>query len=186
MSARSSASRDPRLSLSVQYAVRSQGLPSRAQLRRWTRAALERDARVTVRIVGGGEARTLNHHFRGKNRPTNVLTFVMRERPRLEGDLALCAPVIAREARAQHKSTRAHYAHLVVHGVLHLQGYDHGRAREARVMERRESQIVTRLGYPDPYGSEREEREERRREKRGAKSGRIASRLTPHASLAHG
>ncbi len=151
MSARQAASRDPRLRLSVQYAVRSQGLPSRAQLRRWARAALERDARVTVRIVGGNEARALNHNFRGKNRPTNVLTFVMRERPRLEGDLALCAPVIAREARAQHKSTAAHYAHLVVHGVLHLQGYDHGREREARAMERRETQIVTCLGFPDPY-----------------------------------
>ncbi len=152
MSARQAACRDPRLRLSVQYAVRSQGLPSRAQFRRWARAALERDARVTIRIVAGVEARALNHHFRGKNHPTNVLTFVMRERPRLEGDLALCAPVIAREARAQHKSAAAHYAHLVVHGVLHLQGYDHERKREARAMERRETRIVNRLGYPDPYG----------------------------------
>ncbi len=143
--------RDPRLNLTVQYAVRSQGLPSRGQLRRWARAALERDARVTVRIVGGGEGRALNRHFRGKNRPTNVLTFVMRERPWLEGDLALCAPVIAREARDQHKSAAAHYAHLVVHGLLHLQGYDHERNREAREMERRETRIVTRLGFPDPY-----------------------------------
>lgn len=151
MSVRPSASCDPRLRLSVQYAVRSRGLPSRAQLRRWARAALERDARVTVRIVGGGEARMLNHDFRGRNHPTNVLTFVMRERPQLEGDLALCAPVIAREARSQRKSARAHYAHLVVHGVLHLQGYDHARKRDARAMERKESRIVTRLGFPDPY-----------------------------------
>jgi len=153
MIARPSVSRDPRLRMTVQYAVSSRGLPSRTQLRRWARAALEHDARVTVRIVGGNEARALNHHFRGKNRPTNVLTFVMRKRPRLEGDLALCAPVIAREARAQRKSTAAHYAHLVVHGVLHLQGYDHERERQARVMERREAQIVTRLGFPDPYRS---------------------------------
>ncbi len=151
MTARPAVSRDPRLRMTVQYAVRSRGLPTRAQLRRWARAALEHDARVTVRIVGGSEARTLNHHFRGKNHPTNVLTFVMREPPRLEGDLALCAPVIAREARAQRKSTAAHYAHLVVHGVLHLQGYDHDRQREARAMERRETQIVKRLGFPDPY-----------------------------------
>jgi probable rRNA maturation factor len=135
----------------VQYAVRSRSLPSRGQLRRWARAALERDARVTVRIVGGSEGRALNRHFRGKNHPTNVLTFVMQERPRLEGDLALCAPVIAREARDQHKSAAAHYAHLVVHGVLHLQGYDHERGREAREMERRETRIVTRLGFPNPY-----------------------------------
>jgi probable rRNA maturation factor len=141
----------PRLGLAVQYAVRARGLPSPAQLKRWARAALERDARVTVRIVGRGEARALNRDYRGRNHPTNVLTFVMRERPRLEGDLALCAPVIAREARSQHKSTAAHYAHLVVHGVLHLQGYDHQREREAQAMERRESRIVTRLGFPDPY-----------------------------------
>ena len=141
----------PRLGLAVQYAVRARGLPSPVQLRRWARAALERDARVTVRIVGRSEARALNRDFRGMNHPTNVLTFVMRERPRLEGDLALCAPVIAREARSQKKSAAAHYAHLVVHGVLHLQGYDHQREREAQAMERRESRIVTRLGFPDPY-----------------------------------
>ena len=172
--------------MSVQYAINARGLPSRVQIRRWVRAALKRDARVTVRIVGNGEARALNRHFRGKDYPTNVLTFVMRERPRLEGDLALCAPVIAREARAQGKSAAAHYAHLVVHGLLHLQGYDHVSERAARVMERREAGVVTRLGYPDPYGSGREERGERRNEKSGAKSGRLASRLTPLALLAHG
>jgi probable rRNA maturation factor len=136
----------------VQYATNGRGLPSRAQLRRWARNALERNARLTVRIVGNGEARRLNRHYRGKDYATNVLSFVMREQPHLEGDLALCAPVIAREARAGHKSVAAHYAHLVVHGVLHLQGYDHETEREARVMERRESRVVTRLGYPDPYG----------------------------------
>jgi probable rRNA maturation factor len=144
----------PRLEMTVQYAISSRGLPSRAQLRRWARAALERNARVTVRIVGAGEARALNRHYRGKDRPTNVLTFVLRSRPRLEGDIALCAPVIAREARAGKKSTAAHYAHLLVHGVLHLQGYDHDTEREARQMERRESRVVARLGFADPYGEE--------------------------------
>lgn len=148
---RTRRSASPRLELAVQYATRVRGLPSRAQLRRWARAALERHARVTVRLVGAGEARALNRSFRGRDYATNVLTFVMRGKPRLEGDLALCAPVIAREARAQRKSTAAHYAHLVVHGVLHLQGYDHESGREAREMERRESTIVARLGYPDPY-----------------------------------
>ena len=142
----------PRLGLAVQYAVRAGGLPSRAQLRRWARAALERDARVTVRIVGRGEARALNRDFRGRNYPTNVLTFVMREKPSLEGDLALCAPVIRREARSRRRSAAAHYAHLVVHGVLHLQGYDHETGRQARLMERRESRVVARLGFPDPHG----------------------------------
>jgi len=141
----------PRLELAVQYATRRRGLPSRTQVRRWARAALERSARVTVRLVGAREARALNRSFRGRDYATNVLTFVMREHPRLEGDLALCAPVIAREARAQGKSAAAHYAHLVVHGVLHLQGYDHESGADARVMERRESSIVARLGYPDPY-----------------------------------
>jgi probable rRNA maturation factor len=141
----------PRLGLSVQYAVRARGLPSPTQFRRWARAALERNARVTVRVIGNGEARMLNRTYRGRNYPTNVLTFVMREQPSLEGDLALCAPVIAREARAQRKSAAAPYAHLVVHGVLHLQGYDHENELEARVMERRETRIVTQLGFPDPY-----------------------------------
>ena len=96
-STRSSGADRPRLGLAVQYAINARGLPSRVQIRRWVRAALERDARVTVRIVGNGEARALNRHFRGRDYPTNVLTFIMRKRPRLEGDLALCAPVIARE-----------------------------------------------------------------------------------------
>ena len=143
--------RDPKLALIVQYATNARGLPSRARLRRWARAALERDARLTVRIVGTGEARALNRHFRGTDRPTNVLTFVMRQRPRLEGDIALCAPVIAREARARRRSAAAHYAHLLVHGVLHLQGYDHETERQARLMERRESRVVARLGFRDPY-----------------------------------
>ena len=151
MTAKHEAPRDLRLAMTVQYAVRARGLPSRAQIRRWARAALEQDAKVTVRIVGSRESHALNRNYRGQNHPTNVLTFVMRERPRLEGDLALCAPVVAREARSQRKSTTAHYAHLVVHGMLHLQGYDHERERDARVMERHETQIVKRLGYPDPY-----------------------------------
>ena len=137
--------------LTVQYGVPAPGLPSRAQLRRWAQAALRRAARVTVRIVGRGEARSLNRRFRGRDYPTNVITFVMRERPPLEGDLALCAPIVASEARAQGKRLAAHYAHLVVHGMLHLQGHDHENAREAHAMEKRESRIVTKLGFPDPY-----------------------------------
>jgi probable rRNA maturation factor len=151
MSARPAVFRDRRLSLTVQYGVRGRGIPTPAQLRRWARAALERDAHVTVRVVGEREARALNRVFRGKDRATNVLTFVMSGEPRLAGDLALCAPLIIREARSQKKSAAAHYAHLVVHGVLHLQGYDHGNERDARVMERLETRIVTRLGFPDPY-----------------------------------
>lgn len=163
--------RDPKLILAVQRAVAARGLPSRSAFRRWARAALERDARITVRVVGAREARALNRRFRGKDRATNVLAFVMSERPQLEGDIALCAPVIAREAREGDRSLAAHYAHLLVHGVLHLQGYDHGSEREARVMERRESQIVTGLGFPDPHEI---------RERRGK---RVSSRRTRIPSL---
>jgi len=145
---------NPKLELTVQYAVKARNVPSRAQLRRWARAALERDARVTLRIVGQVEAQALNRNFRGKNRATNVLSFVMQEPPPLQGDLALCAPVIAREALAQGKSLAAHYAHLVVHGVLHLQGYDHETGRAARAMEQREARILNRLGYPNPYSGD--------------------------------
>lgn len=146
------ATRAPRLNLIVQYAVGARNLPGRAQFRRWVRAALEHDARITVRIIGRAEGKSLNRHFRGTDRPTNVLSFVYRDAPPYEGDLALCAPVVTREAREQRKSVAAHYAHLVVHGTLHLQGYDHEKAADAGVMEARESQIVTKLGYPDPYG----------------------------------
>ncbi len=149
------AKNTPRLGLTVQYAVKNSRLPTPAQFRRWARAALERDARITVRLVGSREARALNRRFRGKDHPTNVLSFTLQSAPRLEGDLALCAPVIAREARSQRKTGTAHYAHLTVHGVLHLQGYDHETERQARRMERRETRIVTGLGFPDPYGTGR-------------------------------
>jgi probable rRNA maturation factor len=145
------AKRKPGLGFDVQYAVSTRNLPSRAQLRKWARAGLEHEAKITIRIVGQAEGRALNRDFRGKDHATNVLTFVFRDAPPFEGDLALCAPVIAREAREQGKSLAAHYAHLVVHGVLHLQGYDHENDADARVMEKRESQIVAGLGYADPY-----------------------------------
>ena len=148
------AARSPRsaqLTLSVQYAVSANGKPTRAQFRQWVRAALEHDARVTLRIVGQVEGRALNRTFRNKDYATNVLTFVMRKTPHFEGDLALCAPVVAREARAQKKSLAAHYAHLTVHGVLHLQGYDHENDAAAQIMEAREAQIMAILGYADPY-----------------------------------
>ncbi len=122
-----------------------------ATVRRWAQAALERDAVVTVRFVGTREGHTLNAMFRGKDYATNVLTFVYDDAKPLEGDLVLCVPVARREAARQGKTLRAHCAHLVVHGVLHLQGYDHDRDRAATRMERRESALLAALGYPDPY-----------------------------------
>lgn len=141
----------PRLALAVQYAVDEARAPMRTRLRRWARAALERDCAVTLRIVGAAEGRRLNREFRGRDYPTNVLTFVYGHDPVTMGDIALCAPVIAREAREQGKTPEAHWAHLVVHGMLHLQGYDHEKVREARRMEALEIRIVMELGYPDPY-----------------------------------
>lgn len=148
-----SRKRAPRLELTVQYAVAPPHLPLEADIRKCVRAALEHDARMTVRIVAGVEGRALNRRFRGHDHATNVLAFAYRDAPPYEGDVVICAPVVAREARAQGKSIAAHYAHLIVHGTLHLQGYDHQRPADASVMERRESQIVVKLGYPDPYAA---------------------------------
>ena len=126
-------------------------MPSRSELRKWVRTALGADARITVRLVGLAEGRELNRRYRGRDYATNVLTFVTRGRPTYEGDLALCAPVVSREARSQGKSVAAHYAHLTVHGILHLQGYAHEHDIDAARMEKRETRILKRLGYPDPY-----------------------------------
>ncbi|HUW51224.1 MAG TPA: rRNA maturation RNase YbeY [Sulfuricella sp.] len=149
----------PALSLSVQYAVKPEDAPTRARFRRWVKAALCRDAEIALRIVGEEEGRALNRDYRGKDYATNVLTFVYDEdfsgveRP-LAGDIVLCAPVVAREAAEQGKSVEEHYAHLTVHGVLHLQGYDHETDAEAHQMEAQETQTVMKLGYADPYGSD--------------------------------
>jgi probable rRNA maturation factor len=138
--------------MKVQRASRAAHIPSDALVRRWARAALSRRAQVTVRYVAEAEGRRLNRRFRDKDYATNVLTFIYEERP-LAGDIVICAPVVAREAREQGKSVRAHHAHLVVHGLLHLQGQDHERSvRDAEKMERRERAILRGLGFPDPYG----------------------------------
>ena len=140
-----------RLALMVQYATKNRGLPTRGQLRTWVEAALQRDADVTVRLVGADEGRALNRKYRGRDHATNVLTFTYPATDPLSGDIALCVPVIDREARKQHKHPQAHYAHLVVHGMLHLQGFDHEKVADARIMETLETEIVTSLGYADPY-----------------------------------
>lgn len=142
----------PELHLAVQYACADAALPDRAQLRRWTRAAQEMPLAVTVRFVGTAEARALNRDFRGKDYATNVLSFVYESAPRASGDLVICLPVVRREAREQGKPFKAHLAHMVVHGLLHLQGYDHeiGAAQAAR-MEQRETEILARFRIADPY-----------------------------------
>jgi probable rRNA maturation factor len=135
----------------VQYASRAAGLPSAATLRRWAKTAMREHAQVTVRIVDAVEGRRLNRTYRGKDYATNVLTFSYPDHKPLTGDIVLCAPVIRAEAKSQQIDLSAHYAHLLVHGMLHLQGFDHVRVRDAELMERVENEIVTRLGYPAPY-----------------------------------
>lgn len=142
----------PKLSLAVQYASVAPGLPTRTQLRRWVRAAQQRDVQITLRIVDEAEGCELNNNYRRKDYATNVLTFIYDDVGTLCGDIVICAPVVEREAREQCKDRLAHYAHMVVHAVLHLQGYDHetddGAAAE---MEALESKLMLELRYPDPY-----------------------------------
>ena len=141
----------PPLTLWVQYGIASKHLPSRQRLRAWAQAALLGEAQVTLRVVGAREGRSLNRAFRGQDHATNVLTFAYPESRPLSGDIVLCAPVIAREAREQRKPVDAHYAHLVVHGMLHLQGYAHDNNKDAAIMETLEAHIVLKLGYANPY-----------------------------------
>ena len=136
--------------IAIQRASRASHIPSDASLRKWARATLAREASVTLRYVGEAEARRLNREFRGKNYATNVLTFIYEDRP-LAGDIVICAPVVAREAREQGKEVAAHHAHLLVHGLLHLQGFDHERDADAKRMERHERRLLQKLGFPDPY-----------------------------------
>ena len=150
-----------RLNLSVQYASRAESLPARESLRAWVRTAMHADGPlggdITLRFVDADEGCALNRDYRGKDTPTNVLSFVYDDGPRIQGDLVLCAPVIAREAEEQGKPLTAHYAHLVVHGVLHLRGYDHERGEvDARQMEDKERTILASLGFDDPYQAERD------------------------------
>ncbi len=137
--------------MAVQYACGTENVPSRAQFRRWMKIALQQDVEVTIRLVEESEGCELNAHYRGKNYPTNVLTFVYDEDESLKGDVVICVPVVAREAETQHKSLFAHYAHLTIHAVLHLQGYDHESDEDAAEMEALETRLMLELRYPDPY-----------------------------------
>jgi probable rRNA maturation factor len=144
-----------KLSLAVQFASEETGLPSAADFRKWAKRALRIDSEIALRIVDEDEGRLLNRDYRGKDYATNVLTFSLSEEPVLMGDIVLCAPVVEREAAEQNKPLFAHYAHLTVHGVLHLHGYDHETEAEAELMEQLETEILTKMGYADPYISEK-------------------------------
>lgn len=141
----------PKLHASIQLASNDNNLPTPSQLRKWAKAALRVDTEVTIRIVDEAEGRELNRDYRNKDYATNVLTFPLTEEPHLMGDIIICAPVVAKEAKEQHKDLLAHYAHLTVHGILHLHGYDHETDAQAELMEGLETAIVTKLGYASPY-----------------------------------
>ncbi|HEY7379000.1 MAG TPA: rRNA maturation RNase YbeY [Steroidobacteraceae bacterium] len=150
--------RSPALEVSVQYATRKPWAPSSVRISFWAFAALGRKPGrwdLAVRVVGAAESRRLNRRYRRKDRPTNVLSFPASV-PRADGsrplgDLVVCAAVVAREAREQDKTLAQHWAHMIVHGTLHLLGYDHERPGEARRMERWETGVLRTLGYPNPY-----------------------------------
>jgi len=144
----------PRLDLAIQFAVKAE-LPTRADFRRWAKAALKGDVSAALRIVDAEEGLALNRDYRGRDYATNVLTFEYGQDPEtgaLTGDIVLCAPVVEKEAAKQGKPLAAHYAHLTVHGMLHLQGYDHETSKHDAVgMEAIERFIMESLGFPDPY-----------------------------------
>ena len=145
-----------RLNLSVQYACESGDLPLRPIIRKWVRAALDAGeaagGQITIRFVDAEEGHSLNRDYRHKDYATNVLSFPYEPEPALSGDLVICLPVVEREAAEQNKSLDAHFAHLIVHGILHLRGYDHEADDDAaRTMEALEGAILANLGYPDPY-----------------------------------
>ena len=140
-----------RLNLSVQYACNREGLPLRADFVSWARAALVGGGEVTIRLVDTDEGRTLNNEYRGKDDATNVLSSPYDSETVGSGDLVICPSVVAREAAEQNKPLAAHYAHLTVHGMLHLQGRDHDNDEDAQAMEDEEREILAALGYPDPY-----------------------------------
>ncbi len=125
----------------------------RHKVARWLRHALASDAEITVRIVDATEGQALNREYRKKDCATNVLTFDYTLEPVVTADLVLCAPVVAQEAQDQGKTLQAHYAHLIVHGALHAQGWDHALDEDAQVMELREAEIMARLGFENPYGA---------------------------------
>ncbi len=148
-------STDAILHLAVQYASRGD-CPTRAQVRRWAKAAADAAANgqtveILVRFVGRREARRLNRDFRGRDYATNVLTFGYDDSPSLSADLVICVPVIRDEARTQRKPVRSHFAHMIVHGVMHACGFDHEVPSQALVMERLEAKILARFRIPDPY-----------------------------------
>lgn len=146
------------LSIDLQLAYPAADIPSAEEFKRWAGSALRQpQGEVTIRVVDRTESQELNRNYRGKDKPTNVLSFPFEAPEHLPshylGDLVICAPVVLAEAREQGKPAASHWAHMVIHGMLHLQGYDHQDEVHAEEMEQLERQIMSDLGYPDPYAS---------------------------------
>ncbi|MEC9084933.1 MAG: rRNA maturation RNase YbeY [Pseudomonadota bacterium] len=153
------------LTVDFQPVFEGRGVPREELVRDWAQLAWQGEdpSEVTIRIVGSEESQALNHQYRGKDYPTNVLSFPFEAPPGitvpLAGDLVICAPVVENEAREQHKTLEAHWAHMVIHGMLHLQGYDHIDDKDAEVMEALEIRLLAQLGYGNPYEAEETEQD---------------------------
>ena len=153
------------LTVDLQDVYQQPGLPTPGEFQTWAELAWREahPSEVTIRIVDTQEGRALNHQYRGKDKPTNVLSFPFEAPPGitmpLAGDLVICAPVVEEEAQEQHKAPMAHWAHMVVHGMLHLQGYDHIEDEEAEAMEALEIRLLEQLGFNNPYQAEATEKD---------------------------
>lgn len=137
--------------IAIQDMVHTKPILKKTRCYKWLAPIIDQDAEITIRIVGSDESKNLNAMYRKKKYPTNVLSFLVDDAHHLIGDIVLCAPVIEEEARDQSKKLEAHYAHLIIHGALHLYGYDHENKKDAEIMEEKEIKILTKLGYKNPY-----------------------------------
>jgi probable rRNA maturation factor len=137
--------------IAIQDMVHTKPILKKALCHKWLASIIDKNAEITIRIVGSDESKKLNNMYRKKKYPTNVLSFLVDDAHHLIGDIILCAPVIEKEALEQFKNLEAHYAHLIIHGALHLYGYDHENKKDALIMEEKEINILTKLGFKNPY-----------------------------------
>jgi probable rRNA maturation factor len=137
--------------IAIQDMVHTKPILKKTQCLKWLMSVVDKNAEITIRIVDNDESQNLNNIYRKKKYPTNVLSFLVDDEVHLIGDIVLCAPVIEEEALEQSKKLEAHYAHLIIHGALHLYGYDHENKKDADIMEAKEIKILTGLGYKNPY-----------------------------------
>ncbi len=142
---------ESKLIIAIQDMVHKKPILKKTQCLKWLSPIVDKNAEITIRIVDNDESINLNNIYRKKKYPTNVLSFLVDDEVHLIGDIVLCAPVIEKEALEQSKKIEAHYAHLIIHGALHLYGYDHENKKDADIMEAKEIKILTKLGYKNPY-----------------------------------